>query len=142
MSVEVKIPKEINSYETKLIAGLTTRQTVCVVGIISACLFFFNIFNPICGKDITSFICIVAAAPFALAGWWKPYGMVFEQFAVTVIKSLIVAPTHYKYKTENLYEYIQEAIEKEDKRLAEIENKKNKKKVKKVKYKKSKLAIK
>lgn len=29
--LEVPIPKEVNKYEAKLVAGLTTRQTICLV---------------------------------------------------------------------------------------------------------------
>lgn len=138
--IEIKIPKEINSYEAKLLGPFTTRQTVCVIGLAAAALFVYNLTSPYIGQDNATSLCFISAAPYALCGWVKPYGMHFEEYLACILQCVIVKPMRRKYQTKNYYEILLSNIEKQTKLEEEIERKKNKQK--KPKYKKSKLAIK
>lgn len=103
--IEIKIPKEINKYEAKLIGMFTTRQTVCIGITCVLCILTYNILKPI-DSNIASFACFIVAAPFVLCGWYKPYGMHFEQFFKTMLMSSFLAPAKRKYKSRNLYEIL------------------------------------
>lgn len=140
--VEIKIPKEIRTYESKVVGPFTTRQAVCAVGIGAECLFVYSLLGNLIGRDAVFALCFFLAVPFFAFGWLKPYGMVFEQFGVCVLRSIILAPKIRKYKTINYYELLQKEIQKEDKRMKEIEAKQNKTKIKSVKYKKDNRALK
>ena len=55
------------------------------------------------GDGEIGWICIVAAFPFAMGGFFRYNGMNFEQFLWAVIRSELLTPKQLKYKTENLY---------------------------------------
>lgn len=62
--------------------------------------------NPILGTETTSWLCIVAAFPFAAMGFLKYNGMTAERFIAVWIKSTFMIPkmltfgnTNYYYKT-------------------------------------------
>lgn len=128
--IEIKIPKEINKYEAKLISVFTTRQTVCVAITCVLCILTYNILKPI-DTNIASFACFAVAVPFVLCGWYKPYGMHFEQFFKTVLFSAFLAPAKRKYKIKNYYEIFGTSASETDQ-----------KKTRKKKYKKSNKAFK
>ena len=128
--IEMKIPKELNRYEVKTVGMFTTRQAIALAVSIPLCILSWKLTHQ-------TIICMLIAIPSFLYGWYKPYGMHFEDFLKTAFISNVLAPKHRKYKTENFYESIREEVLKEE-MLENNQNKKNKKQ----KYKKSKSAIK
>ena len=112
--IEIEIPQDISKYESKLIGPFTTRQTICVVGLAVGC--------------ISSFFAV--SSPFALIGWYKPYGMHFEKFAKSVFVSLILAPAKRLYKIDNVYDRFDKMIDAEEKAKLAKESQQNTKKSK------------
>lgn len=55
------------------------------------------------GSGEIGWICIVAAFPFALGGFFRYNGMTFEQFVVAFITSELLWPRALKNEPENLY---------------------------------------
>ena len=55
------------------------------------------------GKETASWVCIVAAAPLAAAGFFRYNGLTFEQFAWAFIKSQILCAGPRVFRSENLY---------------------------------------
>ena len=55
------------------------------------------------GTGEIGWICILAAFPFALGGFFHYNGMNLEQFLLAVIRSEILYPRELKYKSENYY---------------------------------------
>jgi len=101
--IEIKIPKEIRDYQESIVFGLSLRQ--CVFSLLAigvAVLLYFGLRNFV-GDGEIGWICIVAAFPFALGGFFRYNGMNFEQFMTAVIRSELRYPKQLKYKTENLY---------------------------------------
>lgn len=101
--IEIKIPKEIRDYQESIVFGLSLRQ--CVFSLLAigvAVLLYFGLRN-IVGDGEIGWICIVAAFPFALGGFFRYNGMSFEQFLTAVIRSELFCPRQLIYKTENLY---------------------------------------
>lgn len=101
MAIERKIPKDISKYESKLIAGLTTRQIVFGVPALAigvGCFFLFQEYLP---SDVNIFIDFALALPLFCCGWIKPYGIPFEKYVSMVFVSMFLAPKHRKYCTEN-----------------------------------------
>ena len=126
--IEVKIPKDVRRFETKIVGPLTARQLVCgVLGIaaVLAVTFTVCLFTPsIVDKVIQAF----AAVPFAIVMFAKPYGLPFEKFFVIFLYSYVFSPSSRKYVSKNRYSEIEKKIEVEKKNA-----KKNAKKERKVK---------
>lgn len=101
--IEIKIPKEVRDYQESILFGLSFRQLVfsaLAVGV--ALLLYFGLRNFV-GDGEIGWICIVAAFPFALAGFFRYNGMNFEQFLWAVIRSELLYPKKLNYKSRNLY---------------------------------------
>lgn len=67
-----------------------------------AVLLYFGLRSIVSDGEI-GWICIVAAFPFAMGGFFRYNGMHFEQFLLAMIRSELLTPKQLKYKSENLY---------------------------------------
>ena len=57
----------------------------------------------IVGSGEIGWICVLAAFPFALGGFFTYNGMTFERFLLAVIRSELLYPRKLVFKSENLY---------------------------------------
>ena len=98
--MEIKINKEIRDYQETLFFGLSLRQFVCSAGVALAIYFALrNVFD----RETVSWVCIVSAAPVAVAGFFRYNGMTFERFLWAFIKSELLFAGHRVWKAENYY---------------------------------------
>ena len=107
--IEIKIPKEVTKYEAKLIGPFTSRQCVALVIFVPLAVLTYNISRTYLGESIAPYLCCLVAAPGALFGWVKPYGLKFEEFAKSVVINGFVAPTKRKHISENYYAVLSKA---------------------------------
>jgi len=85
--LEIRINKEIRDYTESVFFGLSLRQFVCALCAIGAAVgCYFGLRNPL-GTEITSWVCVIAAAPFAALGFVKYNGMPAEQIAMAWLRS-------------------------------------------------------
>ena len=78
--MEVKMNKEIRDYQESMFMGLDLRQCVCsVLAILTAIGIYFGM-REITGQEITGWLCVLGATPFAACGFFKYHGMTAEQF--------------------------------------------------------------
>ena len=101
--MEVRINREIRDYTESMFFGLSLMQ------------FFFSVLacgvavgidlglNPILGTETTSWLCIVAAFPFAVLGFLKYNGMTAEKFIAAWIKSTFMTPNVLTFGNTNYY---------------------------------------
>ena len=76
--MEVKINREIREYSENMFFGLTMRQFFfSVLGIIAACVIYFAGRNTL-GLEITTWLSVLGAMPFALIGFVKYNAMPAE----------------------------------------------------------------
>ena len=99
---EVKIPKEIRQYKESIFFGLSARQFFCAVFAVAIAAGVYLLLGPVVGKETASWLCIVLAAPAAMAGFFTYNGMTFEQFLWAVIKTEFLYAGDRKYIGENL----------------------------------------
>lgn len=117
--IEIEIPKDIKDYEPKLIGPLTTRQTICSGAILVIMLVGYNVLKMFFENGLKVVIpLIICLIPIAI-GWYKPYGMRFEKYAISQLYTVILPPKKRLYKVENLYEQFDKEIEKEEKAIFE-----------------------
>ncbi len=101
--MEVKINKEIRNYTEAVFFGLSLRQLIfsMLACVSSVCVYF--IFEPWAGLEMTSWLCILVALPFAFLGFVRYNGMSAEKFALAWIKSNILVSRRLVFKPRNLY---------------------------------------
>lgn len=124
--IEIKIPQEINKYESKAVGPLTTRQVVCVVLAGILCIAFFKIFKGLIADDALYATCFLIAVPFALIGWYKPYGLPAEKFFIAVLFNTIISSTKRFFKSENIVDVVERKFY--TSAVEELNSKKDKKK--------------
>ena len=101
--MEVKINKEIRDYTEHMFFGLTLRQLLFSMLAILAAVFFYFLLKDSLGTETVSWVCILAAFPFAAMGFIRYNGMTAEKFIVTWIRSEILMPKTLTFRSENIY---------------------------------------
>ncbi|MCI9545802.1 MAG: PrgI family protein [Lachnospiraceae bacterium] len=105
--IEIKIPQEINKYESKLVGPFTTRQTICVICMAALCVGTYYTLKNIVSTDALYFVCFCIAIPFGLLGWYKPYGMKAEKFFLAVFFNVVISSSRRIFKSENMISAIE-----------------------------------
>ena len=88
--MEVKIPKEIRSHRESIFFGLSLRQFICSLGAVMVAVIVYLALTPVVGKETAGWVCILAAAPIAVAGFFRYNGMTFGEFVCAFVKSQIL----------------------------------------------------
>lgn len=114
--MEVKINREIRDYTESMFFGLSLRQfffsaLACAVAVI-----VYFILRPFLGLETVSWVCILAAFPFAVAGFVKYNGMTAEKFIAAWLKSEILMAGKLTFGNTNIYFGLLEEAEKEKKK--------------------------
>lgn len=101
--MEVKMNKEIMEYREAMFFGLDFRQMVCsLLAVLAAVGIYFGL-RGVAGDEVTGWLCMAGAAPFAFCGFFRYHGMTAEQFAWAFIKFEFLYPKKLVYKPEDLY---------------------------------------
>ena len=93
--MEVRINKEVRNYQESLFFGLSLRQFL--FALLAVCL------RPVLGTGEIGWVCILAAFPFALGGFFTYNGMTLERFLMAYIRSEFLMPKRLLFRTEDLY---------------------------------------
>ena len=101
--MEVKINKEIQEYSESIFFGLNMRQLAFSALAVGAAVGVYAGLSDTLGKETVSWLCVLAAAPFAALGFVKYNGMTAEKLAWAWFKSEILYPKKYCFKANNLY---------------------------------------
>ena len=110
--MERRINKEIRDYSETVFFGLTLRQFVFSVLACAVAVGLYFLLRPVFGMETLSWICILAALPFAVLGFIQYNGMTAEKLIWAWIKSEFVTPKVLIDKPRNLYyEMCKEDIE-------------------------------
>lgn len=63
----------------------------------------YLLLGPMLGKETASWVCILAAAPVAVAGFFSYNGLTLEQFVWAFIKSEFLCAGERRFVSENFY---------------------------------------
>lgn len=101
--MEIKVNKEIRNYTESIFFGLSMRQCFFSVlaCIVAVCIYFLSIGR--LGMELTSWLCMFGAAPFAALGFISYQGMNAEELFVTCIRSIILQNVQLIDHPYNLY---------------------------------------
>lgn len=109
--MEIKMNKEIRSYQEAVFWGLTLRQTLFGGAAIAASVYAYYACAGL-GAEAASWLCILAAAPFALAGFFRWHGMTAEVALLVILRDL-VTPKRLPWRSVNYSQlYFQPVLEK------------------------------
>ena len=78
--MEVKINREIREYTESMFFGLTLRQFIFSVLALGASVATYFALKAVIGIEAVSWVCMLAAIPFAVLGFVKYNGMTAEKF--------------------------------------------------------------
>jgi len=81
--------------------------------------------RPILGLEVVSWVCVLAAFPFAVMGFVKYNGMPAEKFIVAWIKSEFLIPKKLTFRNCNVYYNLLEEARKDNKRKGKRKHDKN-----------------
>ena len=101
--MEVRINREIRDYTESMFFGLSLRQFFFSALACGVAVGIYLGLNPILGTETTSWLCIVAAFPFAVMGFLKYNGMTAEKFIAAWIKSTFMIPKVLTFGNTNYY---------------------------------------
>ena len=95
--------KEIRNYQESMFMGLNLRQCIfSLFAILVAVGIYFGLGDYV-GQEMTGWLCILGAAPFAACGFFQYHGMNAEQFAWAYLKSEFLYPKRLLFQSEDLY---------------------------------------
>ena len=101
--MEIKINKEIRNYKETLFFGLSLRQFICSVLAVGVAVALYFALRNVLDRETVSWLCIVGAAPIAVAGFFKYNGMTLEKFAWAWFQSEFLMAGNRVWKSENYY---------------------------------------
>ncbi len=90
--IEVKINKEIQHYRESILFGLSLRQMAFALLAIGVAVGAYFGLKPLIGAAEVGWVCMLAAFPFAMCGFFTYNGMPAERFLLAVIRSEILCP--------------------------------------------------
>ena len=93
----------MRKHKETIFFGLSLRQFACAVLSLSIAAGVFLLTRQILGKETASWLCILAAAPAALAGFFSYNGLTLEGFVWAVIHSELLCAGPRKFISQNLY---------------------------------------
>ena len=101
--MEININKDIREYTEGVFFGLNLRQLICSgLAVVSAVAVYFGTRETV-SKDVITYLCIAAAAPFAAMGFIKYNGMPMEKIFWIWLKDNFIVPRRLTFKSNNLY---------------------------------------
>ena len=101
--MEVRINREIREYTESMFFGLTMRQFIFTCLAVAASILSYFLLKPLIGIEAVSWVCMLAAVPFAVLGFVRYNGMSAEKFIWAWIKSELFIPKKLCYGNNNMY---------------------------------------
>ena len=111
--MEVRINREIREYAESMFFGLTMRQFIFTCLAVAASILSYFFLKPLIGIEAVSWVCILAAVPFAVLGFVRYNGMSAEKFICAWIKSELLIPKELCFGNSNMYWVLMNALKEE-----------------------------
>ena len=101
--MEVRINKEVRNYQESLFFGLSLRQFLFALLAVAVAVGVYFGLRPVLENGEIGWVCILAAFPFALGGFFQYNGMTLERFLLAYIRSEFLFPRRLVFKSDNIY---------------------------------------
>lgn len=93
----------MRKHKETIFFGLSLRQFLCAVLSLAIAAGVFLLTRQLVGKESASWLCILSAAPVALAGFFSYNGLALEEFIWAVIRSELLCAGPRKFIARNLH---------------------------------------
>lgn len=110
--MQLKINKEIRDFKESIFFGLSIRQFIFSAFACGIAVFLYYTFIAKLGMELTSWVCMIGALPFAAIGFVTIQGMTFERFLIELYRSTLLHFYSLEYVPYNyFYELTKKRIE-------------------------------
>ena len=90
--LEVRVNKEVRNYQESIFFGLSLRQLFFALLAVAVAVGVYFGLRPVLGEGEIGAVCVLAAFPFALGGFFQYNGMNLEQFLLAFLRSELLCP--------------------------------------------------
>ena len=101
--MEVRINKEVRNYQESLFFGLSLRQLLFALLAVAVAVGVYFGLRPVLGNGEIGWVCVLAAFPFALGGFFQYNVMPLDLFLLGYIRSEFLFPRRLVFKSDNIY---------------------------------------
>ena len=101
--MEVRINKEVRNYQESLFVGLSLRQLLFALLAVAVAVGVYFGLRAVLGTGEIGWVCVLAAFPFALGGFFQYNGMTLERFLLAYIRSEFLFPRRLVFRSDNIY---------------------------------------
>ena len=108
MIMEVRINKEVRDYQESLFFGLSLRQLIFALLAVAVAVGVYFALRTVAGAGSIGWLCVLAAFPFAVCGFFTYNGMTLERFLMAYIRSEFFMPKRLLFRSNDLYVQLME----------------------------------
>lgn len=108
MAISVPVPKDLSGIKTKVALNLTKRQIICFSGAAITGVPLYFLTKGVLGTQAAALIMVGAMLPFFFLAMYERDGFPAEKLLYFMIRQKMLTPGIRPYKSENLYEQLEE----------------------------------
>ena len=108
MAISVPVPKDLSGIKTKVALNLTKRQIICFSGAAITGVPLYFLTKGVLGKQAAALIMVGVMLPFFFLAMYERDGFPAEKLLYFMIRQKMLTPGIRPYKSENLYEQLEE----------------------------------
>lgn len=108
MAISVPVPKDLSGIKTKVALNLTKRQIICLSGAAITGVPLYFLTKGVLGTQAAALIMVGVMLPFFFLAMYERDGFPAEKLLYFMIRQKMLTPGIRPYKSENLYEQLEE----------------------------------
>lgn len=108
MAISVPVPKDLSGIKTKVALNLTKRQIICFSGAAITGVPLYFLTKGVLGTQAAALIMVGVMLPFFFLAMYERDGFPAEKLLFFMIRQKMLKPGIRPYKSENLYEQLEE----------------------------------
>lgn len=108
MAISVAVPKNLSSIKTKVAMNLTKRQLICFGSAGAVGIPFYIFTKGILGTQAAALLMVALMLPFFFLAMYEKDGFPAEKILYFMIRQKFLTPGIRPYKSENLYNQLEE----------------------------------
>ena len=108
MAISVPVSKDLSGIKTKVALNLTKRQIICFSGAAITGVPIYFLTKGVLGTSAASLLMVGIMLPFFFVAMYEKDGFPAEKILYFMIRQKILTPGIRPYKSENLYEQLEE----------------------------------
>ena len=110
MAISVAVPKNLSGIKTKVAMNLTKRQLICFGAAGAVGIPFYIFTKDIIGTQASALIMVAVMLPFFFLAMYEKDGFPAEKILYFMIRQKFLTPGIRPYKSENLYNRLEEQL--------------------------------